>query len=126
MPLTSYEGPKSGIKPHSDKNNFIITCHLALDVPEGECWIQVGDTKYEWKNGKAVIFDTSIMHSTDNFSEKERYVLLIRFWHPQLTKQEQNAFKYVTWKIFVYVLLFYLNYICFCAVIILFYHYSQI
>ena len=50
-------GPRSGIKPHSDKNNFIITCHLALDVPEGECWIQVGDTKYEWKNGKAVIFD---------------------------------------------------------------------
>ena len=43
------QGPKSGIKPHSDKNNFIITCHLALDVPEGECWIQVGDQKYFWK-----------------------------------------------------------------------------
>lgn len=27
------QGPKSGIKPHSDKNNFIITCHVALDVP---------------------------------------------------------------------------------------------
>ena len=43
------QGPKSGIKPHSDKNNFIITCHLALDVPEGECWIQVGNEKYYWK-----------------------------------------------------------------------------
>ena len=87
------QGPKSGIKPHSDKNNFIITCHLALDVPEGECWIQVGDTKYNWKNGKAVIFDTSIMHSTENSSESERYVLLIRFWHPELTMPEQKAFK---------------------------------
>ena len=86
-------GPKSGIKPHSDKNNFIITCHLALDVPEGECWIQVGDTKYHWKNGKAVIFDTSIMHSTENSSDRERYVLLIRFWHPELTPAEQKAFK---------------------------------
>lgn len=46
------QGPKSGIKPHSDKNNFIITCHLALDVPEGECWIQVGDQKYFWKVGQ--------------------------------------------------------------------------
>ena len=27
------QGPNSGIKPHSDKNNFIITCHIALDVP---------------------------------------------------------------------------------------------
>jgi aspartyl/asparaginyl beta-hydroxylase (cupin superfamily) len=53
----------------------------------------VGDTKYEWKNGKAVIFDTSILHSTGNTSDKERYVLLIRFWHPQLTLPEQKAFK---------------------------------
>eukprot|EP00596_Hydrurales_sp_CCMP1899_P010273 CAMPEP_0119042770 /NCGR_PEP_ID=MMETSP1177-20130426/16145_1 /TAXON_ID=2985 /ORGANISM="Ochromonas sp, Strain CCMP1899" /LENGTH=333 /DNA_ID=CAMNT_0007009775 /DNA_START=224 /DNA_END=1225 /DNA_ORIENTATION=+ len=89
------QGPKSGIKSHSDKNNFIITCHLALDVPEGECWIQVGDTKYQWENGKAVIFDTSIMHSTENTSKKERYVLLIRFWHPDLTIAEQEAFKYI-------------------------------
>ena len=50
------QGPKSGIKPHSDKNNFIITCHLALDVPEGECWIEVGDQKYFWKVGIVVAF----------------------------------------------------------------------
>jgi len=102
------QAPRSGIKPHSDKNNFIITCHLALDVPEGECWITVGDQKYFWKvcrhtgavpstvcayfasspihrrlqNGKSVVFDTSIMHSTENTSDRVRYVLLIRFWQP--------------------------------------------
>jgi aspartyl/asparaginyl beta-hydroxylase (cupin superfamily) len=37
------QGPHSGIKPHSDKNNFIITAHLGLDVPEGDCWIKVSD-----------------------------------------------------------------------------------
>ena len=89
------QGPKSGIKPHSDKNNFIITCHLALDVPEGECWIQVGDQKHFWKNGKSVVFDTSIMHSTENTSDKVRYVLLIRFWHPELTGDERGAFKFI-------------------------------
>lgn len=53
----------------------------------------MGDEKYEWKNGKAVVFDTSIMHSTCNDAEKDRYVLLIRFWHPELTVEEQKAFK---------------------------------
>lgn len=89
------QGPRSGIQPHSDKNNFIITCHLALDVPEDECWITVGNTKYYWKNGKVVIFDTSITHSTENSSDKTRYVLLIRFWHPDLTAVEIDAFKFI-------------------------------
>jgi aspartyl/asparaginyl beta-hydroxylase (cupin superfamily) len=46
---TTLTGPKSGIKPHSDKNNFIITFHVGLDVPEGECYIQVGNEKHYWK-----------------------------------------------------------------------------
>ena len=43
------QGPKSGIQPHSDRNNFIITCHLGLEVPEGHAWIKVGNEKYFWK-----------------------------------------------------------------------------
>lgn len=53
------QGPNSGLKPHSDNNNFIMTCHVALDVPEGQCWIKVGDETHYWKNGKTCIFDTS-------------------------------------------------------------------
>lgn len=87
------QGPRSGLKPHSDKNNFIITCHLALDVPEGQCWIKVGDTTHYWKNGKTCIFDTSVIHSTENQSDRTRYVLLIRLWHPELSLTEIDAFK---------------------------------
>lgn len=89
------QGPNSGIKPHTDKNNFIITCHIGLDVPENECWIKVGNEEYKWKNGQGVVFDTSIEHSTQNISNKDRYVLLIRFWHPQLTLEERDAFNYI-------------------------------
>ena len=89
------QGPNSGIKPHTDKNNFIITCHIGLDVPENECWIKVGNEEYKWKNGEGVVFDTSIEHSTKNISNKDRYVLLIRFWHPQLTLEERDAFNYI-------------------------------
>lgn len=34
------QAPGSGIKPHSDGCNFILTSHLGLDVPEGQCWLK--------------------------------------------------------------------------------------
>jgi len=89
------QGPQSGIKPHSDRNNFIITCHLGLDVPEGQCSILVGDETYYWRNGKAVVFDTSVIHSTFNSGSRTRYVLLIRLWHQGLTQTERDAFKLI-------------------------------
>jgi hypothetical protein len=42
-----------------------------------------------------VVFDTSIIHSTENFSDRTRYVLLIRFWHPELSPTEIDAFKFI-------------------------------
>ena len=89
------QGANSGLLAHSDKNNFIMTCHLGLDVPEGDCHIQVGNEKYYWKNGKCCVFDTSIFHRTRNDSDRVRYVLLIRFWHPDLTQLEIEMFKFI-------------------------------
>jgi len=89
------QGPRSGIQPHSDLNNFILTAHLAVDVPEGQCWIRVGDDKHYWKNGKVCCFDTSIYHSTFNEADRDRFVLLIRFWHPDLTATEVRAFSFI-------------------------------
>ena len=75
------QGPKSGIKPHSDKNNFIITCHLALDVPEGECWIEVGDQKYFWKVGIIAFFSFTarmfvMFPTTSYFTTQPSFFLL--------------------------------------------------
>lgn len=82
----------SGISLHTDDCNFIYTMHLALDVPDGESWIEVGGERRYWENGKALIFDTSFFHQTMNEStESERTVLLVRFWHPDLTMVERDA-----------------------------------
>lgn len=89
------QGAKTGIKPHTDGCNFILTAHLGLDVPEGQCWIKVGDAKREWRNGKAIAFDTHYFHETANEGDKDRYVLLIRFWHPGVTPKEREALQYV-------------------------------
>lgn len=82
---------KTGIKSHTDNANFIQTTHLGIDVPEGECWIKVGEHTKEWKNGKIIICDTSFMHETENSSDKDRYVLIMRHWHPEVTAIEKIA-----------------------------------
>lgn len=79
----------------SDLNNFIITAHLAVDVPHNMSYIRVGDDIKYWENGKVIVFDTSIYHSTRNDGSSDRYVLLIRFWHPDLTVEEINAFSFI-------------------------------
>jgi aspartyl/asparaginyl beta-hydroxylase (cupin superfamily) len=53
--------------------------------------MQVGTEKRNWYNGKLCIFDTSFVHSTSNESaERDRTVLLIRFFHPEVS--ECNGF----------------------------------
>jgi hypothetical protein len=82
----------TGITSHTDNANFVQTSHLGLDVPEGQAWIKVGEhTKY-WENDKVIVMDTSFMHETKNESpDKDRYILIMRHWHPELTALERIA-----------------------------------
>lgn len=84
----------SGVQPHSDGRNFILTSHLGLKVPES-CWIQVGDQRRGWEEGKLTTLDTSFSHSTGNPSDSDRHVLIIDFWHPELTEAERAALEFV-------------------------------
>ena len=84
----------SGVQSHSDGRNFILTSHLGLKIPEG-CWIQVGDQRRGWEEGKLTTLDTSFSHSTGNPSDSDRHVLIIDFWHPELTEAERAALEFV-------------------------------
>jgi len=87
--------PHSDIKPHSDMCNFVLTCHLGLDVPEGHCTLSVGDTTVEWRNGHVMLFDTSIFHTAENRAPTTRYILMMRVYHPELTAVERSALQLV-------------------------------
>lgn len=78
----------SGVAPHSDGRNFILTHHLGLKVPKG-CWIEVGSVRKEWEENKLLTLDTSFTHSTGNPTNDDRYILIIDFWHPELTEAEK-------------------------------------
>lgn len=88
----------SGVQPHSDGRNFILTAHLGLRVPKqegSECWIEVAGERREWEEGKVIVFDTSFSHCTDNTTDDDRYVLIIDFWHPDLSAPERDALDFL-------------------------------
>lgn len=89
--LFAKQAGHSGIKPHSDGLNFILTYHLGLVVPRDKCWMRIADEKRKWEDGKGMLFDTSFEHETSNDSPDDRYVLIIDVWHPDLTPAERKA-----------------------------------
>lgn len=88
------QAPKSGVKPHSDGRNFILTSHLGLKIPDC-CWIEVGKNRTSWEVGKLITIDTSFSHSTGNPSDAYRHVLILDYWHPELTEAERSALQFV-------------------------------
>eukprot|EP00929_Paragymnodinium_shiwhaense_P042580 TRINITY_DN22014_c0_g1_i3.p1 TRINITY_DN22014_c0_g1~~TRINITY_DN22014_c0_g1_i3.p1 ORF type:complete len:171 (+),score=13.20 TRINITY_DN22014_c0_g1_i3:29-514(+) len=84
----------SRVAPHSDGRNCFLTAHFGLSVPEN-CEINVANETREWIDDGVLILDTSFRHSTKNDSDEDRFVLLIDFWHPDLTVPEQEAMEYV-------------------------------
>lgn len=93
--LFARQRSKSGIQPHTDNSNFFVTAHLGLEVPGEDCWIKVGDEKRVWVEKKALALDSSFVHETRNDAASDRIVLLIRFWHPQLTEVERSALGFI-------------------------------
>lgn len=84
----------SGISPHSDCVNYLLTGHLGLVVPSngaGECGMQLLMTSHEWKQDKVVVFQNCFMHHTWNNTPTDRILLYFDFFHPDLSADERMA-----------------------------------
>jgi len=92
--IIARQTPGSGVNPHSDGRNMFLTAHFGLSIPP-ECDMTVGGETREWIEDKAVILDTSFIHSTRNDSDEDRFVLIVDFWHPDLTYEEREALEYI-------------------------------
>jgi beta-hydroxylase len=76
--------PNSQIQPHigwGDLANSILRCHYGVDVPENcgcvcDNWVVLHKTK-EW-----LVFDDSKMHSSYNFSNRDRIIMIIDMERP--------------------------------------------
>ena len=79
--------PHTFIAPHCGFTSAKLRCQLPLIVPSG-CRLKVGDSELEQREGKAIVFDDSFLHSAWNDSDSVRYVLLFDLFHPDLDATE--------------------------------------
>ncbi|MEH2060568.1 MAG: aspartyl/asparaginyl beta-hydroxylase domain-containing protein [Nostoc sp.] len=86
--------PGEVIKPHRDPDNFHITCHLGIVIPN-KCGISVAGESRTWEEGKCLFFDSSYEHTAWNDSDTPRVVLLLIFYKPELTDIEKDFLQYV-------------------------------
>ena len=84
------QAPRTGIKPHTDFTNFIMTSHLGLDVPDPplQSWMKVGEEmasagRTAWGSPRTPA--SCIQHLATTATTADRYVLIVRHWHPELT-----------------------------------------
>ncbi|TRW90369.1 aspartyl/asparaginyl beta-hydroxylase domain-containing protein [Candidatus Methylobacter oryzae] len=88
--LFSRQAAGSHLIAHCSIDAFRLRAHLGLDVP-GDCTMRVKDNLLHWRNGEVFIFEDSFEHEVWNRSDKPRTVLIIDFWHPDLTDVEKQA-----------------------------------
>jgi len=86
----SLMAPGTVVEPHRGVSNAKIRCHVGLDVPNDSCFIDVDGKKKFWKNNKSFSFDDTFVHYVRNDSSQSRLILLIDFWHPDLSEAERK------------------------------------
>ena len=77
------------IPPHNGMINTRLICHLPLITPTG-CWLRVGNTVREWRNGQAWAFDDTIEHEARNDSDQDRIILIFDVWKDEITPEERG------------------------------------
>lgn len=82
--------PGVHVWPHCGPTNCRIRAHLGLVVPDGPRIRVVDDTR-TWKEGKFIIFDDSFEHEVWHDGKESRLVLIVDFWHPELTAQQKRS-----------------------------------
>ncbi len=80
--------PGTRINPHRGPTNLRLRCHLGIRIPEGDCGLKVGGETRRWQEGRCIVFDDSMEHESWNQTSEPRIVLIIDFWHPDLTPAE--------------------------------------
>lgn len=62
------------------------------------CSLTVCKETHSWKTGHCLLFDDSYLHTAAHYGHKEdniRAVLMLDFWHPDITSEERTAMKYI-------------------------------
>lgn len=82
--------PGTHVWPHCGPTNCRVRAHLGLKVPSGT-FLRVAEQTRSWENGQWLIFDDSFEHEVWHNGTGTRLVLIVDFWHPDLTETQQKS-----------------------------------
>ncbi|MCO5112575.1 MAG: aspartyl/asparaginyl beta-hydroxylase domain-containing protein [Bdellovibrionaceae bacterium] len=69
--------PQSKLTRHLDPVACSLRYHLGLATPEDDnCYINVDQTSYSWRDGDAFLFDETYLHYVFNNTDKTRLILM--------------------------------------------------
>ena len=77
------------VVPHCGPFNHRLRCHLGLHIPPGTCGMRVAAESRTWLPGRCLIFDDSQEHELWNLSPEPQALLVVDYWHPDLTPEER-------------------------------------
>jgi len=74
---------KSKLGEHRDPFAGSLRYHLGLVTPNSdECRIYIDGTPYSWRDGQAVLFDETYIHSVNNDTDQDRIILFCDISRP--------------------------------------------
>ncbi len=85
--LISALEPGTHLIPHCSVDNLRLRCHLGIKIP-ADVSLRVGEEELLWKEGEVILFEDSFEHEVWHRGNERRIVLIIDFWHPDLTPLE--------------------------------------
>lgn len=81
--LFSILEPDTILLPHKGVDKGVLRYHIAIQVPQNykDCFLSIkgnnGIEKYNWQEGKDILFDDLFEHSAENNTSETRVVLLL-------------------------------------------------
>jgi len=82
LAMFSIMDPGTHVPLHKGVSKALLNGHLALDVPAGDCRIEVGGETRGWQNGKLLVLDDTFPHQVWNNTGERRVVLLMQIRRP--------------------------------------------
>lgn len=82
---------KSEIKSHFGDTNAIVRVHLGLSIPDKlpEVGLKVNGISRSWEEGKVLMFCDGYEHSAWNYSNEDRYILLLDVIRPEFMHKKK-------------------------------------
>lgn len=89
--------PEVEIFPHTGYYKGYLRYHLGVKIPEEnnkKPYIVVDNIKYEWSNGKGIVFDDMYLHYVKNPTNKRRVVLYLDIKRKELSNFDQKLIEF--------------------------------